>query len=266
MTRSSRNLEGWSIYPRNLCLSAAEVDAKGYDRRLAQAEKRLFAGESVDFDESSDTDEDENVAQILDFGSIRQGAHSYINTLAPSMTDSYRRFENCQIYCNQFYIGVDRDLPETSMLMGVVCRPANETGAYTDCRSFLYQYDSWGQLRVSAEFLKKLFSFLRVHPEYLDIVFLFAEKSGPVEQSYSSFFSHCRPLSSENLATESGCSYGENTQYPRPGWIDVLKLQTLDTTSSTWPPTDDPFQRTHSPCAKPGYIMATMLRRSRPNG
>lgn len=78
MTGSSRNLEGWSIYPRNLCLSAAEVDAKGYDRRLAQAEKRLFAGENVDFDEGSDTDEDENVAQILDLGSVRQGAHSYV--------------------------------------------------------------------------------------------------------------------------------------------------------------------------------------------
>ncbi|CBF87360.1 uncharacterized protein ANIA_11210 [Aspergillus nidulans FGSC A4] len=233
MTRSSRNLEGWSIYPRNLCLSAAEVDAKGYDRRLAQAEKRLFAGESVDFDESSDTDEDENVAQILDFGSIRQDGSRIAKYTAINSTS-----ELTEIF----------QKPRCSWVF------------------FLYQYDSWGQLRVSAEFLKKLFSFLRVHPEYLDIVFLFAEKSGPVEQSYSSFFSHCRPLSSENLATESGCSYGENTQYPRPGWIDVLKLQTLDTTSSTWPPTDDPFQRTHSPCAKPGYIMATMLRRSRPNG
>ncbi|KAL5044294.1 hypothetical protein BDW71DRAFT_199150 [Aspergillus fruticulosus] len=144
MSRSSPSLEDWSIYPRNLCLSAAEVDAKGYDRRLAQAEERLFAGENV----GSDEDADENVAQVLDLG-------------------------------------------------------------------FLHQYDSWGQLRVSAEFLKKLFSFLRVHPEYLDIVFLFAEKSGPVEQSFSSLFSHCRPLSTGNPAAESACSYdiGYNIKY-----------------------------------------------------
>ncbi|KAL4812940.1 hypothetical protein BDW67DRAFT_193159 [Aspergillus spinulosporus] len=80
---------------------------------------------------------------------------------------------------------------------------------------FLYQYDSWGQLRLSAEFLKKLFSFLRVHPEYLDIVFLFAEKSGPVEQSFSSLFSHCRPLLTGNPAAGPRCSYdiGYNIKY-----------------------------------------------------
>ncbi|KAL4974577.1 hypothetical protein BDW66DRAFT_167666 [Aspergillus desertorum] len=121
MTGSSPNLTDWSMYPCNMCLSAAEVDAKGYDRRLAQAEDRLF----------------------------------------------------------------------------------------------LHQYHSWSPLRVSAEFLKKLFSFLRVHPEYLDIVFLFADRSEPVEQSFSSIFSHCRPLSTGNHAGESACSYdiGYNIKY-----------------------------------------------------
>ncbi|KAL4745151.1 hypothetical protein BDW72DRAFT_198914 [Aspergillus terricola var. indicus] len=182
MTGSSNNLEGWSIYPRNLCLSAAEVDAKGYDRRLAQVEKRLFAGESVDFDEGSDLDEDENVAQVLDLGSVCQdGSRQSRYTAIKSISELT---ELCQS-------------PRCSWVF------------------FLHQYDSWGQLRVSAEFLKKLFSFLRVHPEYLDIVFLFAEKSGPVEQSFSSLFSHCRPLSTGNPADELMCSYdiGYNIKY-----------------------------------------------------
>ncbi|KAL4904028.1 hypothetical protein BDW74DRAFT_185744 [Aspergillus multicolor] len=141
MTEISAEFDGWSSYPRNLGLSVA-VDAKGYDRRLVQAEKRLFA----DSDSDSDSDEDDNVAQMLELG-------------------------------------------------------------------FLHQYDSWGQLQVSAEFLKKLFSFLRVHPEYLDIAFLFARKSGPVEQSFSSLFSHCRLLSV--ASAESACSYdiGYNVKY-----------------------------------------------------
>ncbi|KAL6234073.1 hypothetical protein BDW75DRAFT_251666 [Aspergillus navahoensis] len=161
MTTSFPNLEDWPTYPRNLCLSAAEIDAKGYDQRLAQAEKRLFVGENVVADDDSDADE--NVAQVLELGPVCQGAYSPIDNVG----------------------------------------------------SFLHQYDSWGQLRVSAEFLKKLFSFLRVHPEYLDIVFLFAEKSGPVEQSFSSLFSHCRSLSTGNSAAEPACSYdiGYNIKY-----------------------------------------------------
>ncbi|KAL4981764.1 hypothetical protein BDW68DRAFT_183189 [Aspergillus falconensis] len=178
MSRSSPSLEDWSIYPRNLCLSAAEVDAKGYDRRLAQAEERLFAGENV----GSDEDADENVAQVLDLGSVCQDGLRYAGYTA---------------------------INSISELTGL-CRRPRSSWVF-----FLHQYDSWGQLRVSAEFLKKLFSFLRVHPEYLDIVFLFAEKSGPVEQSFSSLFSHCRPLSTGNPAAESACSYdiGYNIKY-----------------------------------------------------
>ncbi|KAL4761142.1 uncharacterized protein BDW70DRAFT_168212 [Aspergillus foveolatus] len=204
MTGSPNNLEGWSIYPRNLCLSAAEVDAKGYDRRLAQVEKRLFAGESVDFDEGTDLDEDENVAQILDLGSVRQDGSRHSRYAAINSPSELT--ELCQ-------------RPRCSWVF------------------FLHQYDSWGQLRVSAEFLKKLFSFLRVHPGYLDIVFLFAEKSDPVEQSFSSLFSHCRPLSTGNPADELMCSYGENTRH----------------------------SQTHTPCVKLGYIMASTPRRSRPS-
>ncbi|KAL2820554.1 hypothetical protein BDW59DRAFT_174470 [Aspergillus cavernicola] len=80
---------------------------------------------------------------------------------------------------------------------------------------FLYKPNSWAQLQVSAEFLRKLFTFLHVHPEFLDIVFLFGEKRGPVEQSFSSFFSHCRPRSIDHPVAEAACSYdiGYNVKY-----------------------------------------------------
>lgn len=102
--------------------------------------------------------------------------------------------------------------------MGVVRREQKEKSKrkrdlLLTCHSFLYQGDSWEPLQVSAEFLKKLFSFLRVRPEYLDILFLFGAKAGAVEQSFSSFFSHCRPLST------GSCSYGEHLR-SAPRWED----------------------------------------------
>ncbi|KAL3469123.1 hypothetical protein BJX99DRAFT_252226 [Aspergillus californicus] len=136
--------EIWSTYPRNLCLPAAEVDAKSYDRRLARAEEQLFVKDK------------ESEAGVLEIG------------------------------------------------------PASPGGG------FLHQTYSWGQLQVSADFLRKLFTFLCVRPEFLETVFLFGEKAGPVEQAFSSFFSHCRPLSSIDCAVaEAFCSYdvGYNIKY-----------------------------------------------------
>ncbi|KAL4782537.1 hypothetical protein BJX76DRAFT_349272 [Aspergillus varians] len=146
MSETDHELEEWATYPRGLGLSAVEVDAKDYTRRLKQAEKLLFMDE-----------EDENQAHVLDLGSPRQGK--------------------------------------------LIC--------------FLFQDGSWDPLQISAEFLKRLFTFLRVHPAFLDIVFLFGAKAGPVEQSYSSCFSHCRPLVTEPPAAGLACSYdiGYNIKY-----------------------------------------------------
>lgn len=58
---------------------------------------------------------------------------------------------------------------------------------------------------MSEVFLKMLFTRLQVHPEFLEVLFLFSEKIGPVEESFGSFFSHCRPLNVMSPA----CSYGK---------------------------------------------------------
>lgn len=64
MTQNFQAFEGWSTYPRSLCLSAAEADANGYDRRLARAEKLLFINEEED---------DEIDVQVLELGSVHGG-------------------------------------------------------------------------------------------------------------------------------------------------------------------------------------------------
>ncbi|PLN84780.1 hypothetical protein BDW42DRAFT_31437 [Aspergillus taichungensis] len=99
-------------------------------------------------------------------------------------------------------------------------RASFETG-YPDCIFLLHQSYSWGRLQVSEPILRELFTGLQVHPEFLEILFLFGEKLGPTEESFSSFCSHCRPvvasLSSYGLSGPL-CSYdiGYNIKYAAP--------------------------------------------------
>ncbi|KAL4801855.1 hypothetical protein BDV18DRAFT_164668 [Aspergillus unguis] len=168
--------EGWATYPRNLCISAAESDTLGHDRRLARAEKRLFMEDNAE-------DAEENEAQVLELGPVSQ--------------DGSRHAE---------YITI-----ESTAELEALCSKPRSSWVF-----FLRQGYSWGPLQMTAEFLKKLFTFVQVHPEYLDVVTLFSEKLGPVEQSFSSFFSHCWP--DRSAVAESACSYnvGYNIKYVAP--------------------------------------------------
>ncbi|KAL2822906.1 hypothetical protein BJX63DRAFT_1370 [Aspergillus granulosus] len=172
MANIPHEFEGWSTYPNSLSLLATETDPKGYDQRLAQAEKLLFLAE----------EDDENVVEVLELGSPGE--------------DGMRDAEYSTI--------------ESTAELASLCATSRSSWAF-----FLFQVTSWESLQVSPEFLKKLFSFLRVRPEFLDVVFLFGAKAGPVEQSFSSFFSHCRPLPRESATADLRCSYdiGYNIKY-----------------------------------------------------
>jgi hypothetical protein len=69
--------------------------------------------------------------------------------------------------------------------------------------SFLDQSYTWSRLQICQEHFKKLFTCLRVHPDFLDIVRVFGEKIKPVEEGFNSFFvnhsdQHVRDSSSLN--------------------------------------------------------------------
>ena len=68
---------------------------------------------------------------------------------------------------------------------------------------------------MSENLLKKLFSRIQVHPNFLEILFLFGDKIGPVEESFSSFFSHCRPYNVDNPYIEPTCSYGTLSRFTK---------------------------------------------------
>lgn len=54
--------------------------------------------------------------------------------------------------------------------------------------SFLNQSYTWSRLQISEEHFRKLFTCLKVHPNFLDIVYVFREKVRPLEESFSGFF------------------------------------------------------------------------------
>jgi hypothetical protein len=62
---------------------------------------------------------------------------------------------------------------------------------------------------ISEEHFRRLFSRLRVHPNFLDIVQLFSQKVGPVEEGFSSFFAETFPqgIQGGNMMASKDCSY-----------------------------------------------------------
>ena len=54
--------------------------------------------------------------------------------------------------------------------------------------SFIDQSYTWSRLCISEEHFRRLFTRMAVHPNFLDVVRLFCEKTGPVEEGFSSLF------------------------------------------------------------------------------
>ncbi|KAF1927264.1 uncharacterized protein M421DRAFT_65877 [Didymella exigua CBS 183.55] len=83
--------------------------------------------------------------------------------------------------------------------------------------SFIDQSYTWSRLRISEEHFRRLFTQMAVHPNFLDVVRLFCEKTGPVEEGFSSLFIHMSERDhSRDLSTPGrDCSYyiGYNIKY-----------------------------------------------------
>jgi hypothetical protein len=75
--------------------------------------------------------------------------------------------------------------------------------------SFIDQSYTWSRLCISEEHFRRLFTRMAVHPNFLDVVRLFCEKTGPVEEGFSSLFMHTseRDLSSDHSMLGQDCSY-----------------------------------------------------------
>ncbi|KAL4883538.1 hypothetical protein BJY04DRAFT_216362 [Aspergillus karnatakaensis] len=199
---TSTDRDPCTAYPRNLQLPVTDVDAVGYERRLLRAQTRLFVNDC------------ENEAGAFDLGpSNCQGRPM------PTWRSDERADKIWSAQSGGSRKVVYTPVRSVAELEAYLLR-ARQTSVF-----FLHQKYSWGQLQVSAEFLKRLFTSLRVHPEFLEVLLLFGAKTKPDEQSFSAFFSHCRPLS--NLPQGKGlhCSHdiGYNIKYVAPHGRSQLK-------------------------------------------
>lgn len=82
---------------------------------------------------------------------------------------------------------------------------------------FLHQSYTWSRLEICEEHFRKLFTCLKVDPNFLDIVHLFCEKVRPVEEGFNGFFfNHSDQLLKGNPTVnnmDSSYSIGYNVKY-----------------------------------------------------
>ncbi|KAJ8112408.1 hypothetical protein OPT61_g5219 [Boeremia exigua] len=82
---------------------------------------------------------------------------------------------------------------------------------------FIDQSHSWSRLCICEEHCRRLFTRLGVHPNFLDVVHLFSEKIGPVEEGFSSLFVDIstETAGSNPTVLSPECSYhiGYNIKY-----------------------------------------------------
>ncbi|PVH75485.1 hypothetical protein DL98DRAFT_536503 [Cadophora sp. DSE1049] len=78
---------------------------------------------------------------------------------------------------------------------------------------FLNQSYTWSRLQICEEHFRKLFTCLKVHPDFLDIVQVFGEKVRPLEESFNGFFSNCFDQNTRGNPTSNGQNTGYNIGY-----------------------------------------------------
>ncbi|OCL06759.1 hypothetical protein AOQ84DRAFT_389976 [Glonium stellatum] len=75
---------------------------------------------------------------------------------------------------------------------------------------------SWSSLQISED-LRQLFASQEVHPNFLDVVHVFGEKTEPVEESFSTFFCHpisqSRTVNLDSFSANDGYEIGYNIKY-----------------------------------------------------
>lgn len=74
---------------------------------------------------------------------------------------------------------------------------------------------SWSRLQISEEDLRQLFANQEVHPNFLDIVHIFGEKTEPIDESFSTFFCHpiSRTVNLDSFSANDGYEIGYNIKY-----------------------------------------------------
>ncbi|KAF2810478.1 uncharacterized protein BDZ99DRAFT_571050 [Mytilinidion resinicola] len=179
MARSSVEAsEDWENYPRNLIQHSFYVDENKCNVRLTQDSERLFVPEK------------DSEVWVFDVGEPFKGIGNG--------DGEERAVELFKI----------KGSPQLSSFL----KTRRQTVVISIRQSF-----SWSRLKISEEGLKRLFTNLRVHPNFLDVVHVFGEKTEPVEETFLTFFYHPifqRPIVQiEDVPDYGGYEIGYNIKY-----------------------------------------------------
>ncbi|KAI9763753.1 MAG: hypothetical protein M1839_006316, partial [Geoglossum umbratile] len=168
---------GWEHYPANLDVSSIYTDVKRYNTRLSQDAERLLASNK----------ESRVEVAIYDPGARKAWR---------KMSVTHEQFEDAEKFA--------------TCMTRINSLAANRV-------IYIVSDFSWSQLLISEEILRKLFTYMCVHPHFLDIIHLFGEKLGPVEESLSIYFDNMiSPKPSTSLGPtvqEFGYELGYNMKY-----------------------------------------------------
>ncbi|KAF8246383.1 hypothetical protein K440DRAFT_685320 [Wilcoxina mikolae CBS 423.85] len=167
----------WESYPANLKpTNAYGINAAEHNLGLSQAHHNLFTQE----------DQDQHI-KILHSGDIDGGAIDGIHdhecipsgvfTESGGVHEERRIAEISGLYWDPYIVFI---------LFLISRRHGLTWGHY----SLIPQFDSWGQIRISFEAFRKLFTYLQIFAPFLSLVHALGIKSEPVEETFASSIFH----------------------------------------------------------------------------
>ena len=87
--------------------------------------------------------------------------------------------------------------------------------------SYMYQTYTWSPFEITESLFSALISYLNPYPTFLDIVQIFGEKAGPVEESFTLYFENFIPNSDDELRGDQSCSFGTSRSSQ---WLELVRL------------------------------------------
>ena len=125
--------------------------------------------------------------------------------------------------------------------------------------SSIRQSFSWSRLQISEEDLRQLFANQEVHPNFLDIVHIFGEKTEPIDESFSTFF--CHPISRTVNLDSFSANDGYGMLIPVLSWLftQLNILQKLATISNTWQGMAEHSSKILIQSEIPGFTISTTV-------
>ncbi|KAH8590049.1 hypothetical protein B0O99DRAFT_691894 [Bisporella sp. PMI_857] len=188
---AASNFDNWKEYPAHLKNEQLHLDVAELKERLTSDANRLFVSDS------------ESKPQLLSLDRSTPGAHVVKQEYFTS--------------AERLGLELARISPRKDLKVFLSFR-LTSTRATPDAKdSYITQAFSWSRLLISEDHCLKLFTYLRIHPSFLDILHMSGEKIAPVEESFAAQFTRISPpllaIGGDAIALKRGYELGYSIKY-----------------------------------------------------